>query len=197
MDFFRYWWLVLKRAAADTMAYFPFQQRPIAAAVHSVIVLVSIGILYFIAGPASAVGNINNTVAVVAAFAVVIGILFFLYLSNAPYRIHSEQKAKLKDIEGKMRDTRRRRGAAAPLREKIVEIDELLAQPGSTARPSPPLIVDSARKWETAVLEIMRDHEVSETEIHMFETIAQLPFPGRQRLPMTYRVKGRAESRAT
>ena len=96
-----------------------------------------------------------------------------------------------------MRDTRRRRGAAAPLREKIAEIDELLAQPGSTARPSPPLIVDSARKWETAVLEIMRDHEVSETEIHMFETIAQLPFSGRQRLPMTYRVKGRAESRAT
>ena len=174
MDFFRYWQRIGKRAFSDTLAFFPFRQRPKTAAASSAIFVVATGFLYLVAGVAPVLENLNNAFALGLAAVVVFTTYYAINFISAPHRIDREKENARASLERRLNNREMSRTLAQPLRDKISHVDEIIERERED-------VFDNwnkstaAQEWEVSVIKIMRNGGLPEDEIHMFETISHIP----------------------
>ena len=168
-----YWKIVCNRAWRDTIAFYPILESP-REAWFRILGHVVAGIIFTMGASQSEImGEINVWWTFVVATTTTFILLLIANGVCAPHRIYNGQRSKINILRGRLGNREKGRAAAAPLREQLQLIDLICGEKVSIFNSQ--RILTSILEWDSDVLEIMRDNEVPESEIHMYETISHIP----------------------
>lgn len=172
-QFWDYWACVAGRAWKDTTAWFPINKKPGQAVARFAVFAVASYFLYLIAGATPVIENWSTAVSFLAATLFVGASFYALNFIAAPYRIDRELRKENASLQQKKLDKSFRITAAKALRKYLDQADGVIAAQGDVVMRGD--VKEIARRWDSRVVECMRSHNLPESEIHMFETIATIP----------------------
>lgn len=171
VGFWAYWARAAKRAALDTMKWFPITRTTQQAFVNATIFVLASLILFWVAGITPVIEE-WNAVGSAAAAAILVGTLCYLFNFIAtPHRMDAEIHEENESLRIRKADAESKRKAAKELRE-------LLTFPKTVSGLPLLMQLDALKQWDDEVVATMRKYNVPENEIHMYDTVYRFSIEG-------------------
>ncbi|MGE0650509.1 MAG: hypothetical protein AB7P12_01990 [Alphaproteobacteria bacterium] len=173
LGFWGYWGRVACRAWADTLAFYPiFKDRP-KAAIRIVGQSLAAVILACVASSQQMIEEINVWWAFALANMAVFLLLLAWNAAMAPSRLYREIYLENTALKKSAAAQEGNLAAAEELRSSLRQVEGIVS---GASRSTDIVWLDSvAQDWEQGVLKIMREHNLPEQQIHMFESISTIP----------------------